>query len=672
VRLGAERPEGAREAISAPLTEARLSIAPDLLDVLLIDLQAAATAIGPEIGWGAAAAIYPPHLQLACSVLYDALRPGEAVLTLAHYRKLGGLDAIVGEYLDRVLETELDADAVAVARDLFLALVTSAHTRAMRTEAELMDIVSGRHRPQRVADVLQVLHARGLLVRLRAAGGEPAWELIHDSLVPRVLGWIDRRDLARRRAVELVRYHLRRSRPDAPSLLNRAELRELRANPDAVSELEAEWAQRRSEQVLTPAILVTASQRLLRRRAVMFAGAGVAALAVAGVPLQRWMAEREIRQQEQTLRDRDMGRFALELVPFDWDVDQLKPIPVSADRLPNLHWQLYEPNPDDPDSPGDPLPESLVVRSPAIVATDHLSRTEHVEARGGRAFLLVTGRGQASEACSESIIFLRQLPGYAQRDRAEKTLRVVVPTCQTTRADTIEIPAGTFVHGGVGDPPSGYMAALEEAPPEKTLDLPAFWIDRTEVTNAAFSMYGQIEEITGTSMPPYPNTDELHNAGGPSWPVAGITWVEARAYCRFLGKELPTSEQWEKAMRGGVVLAGGEPNPMPRRNLPWGTPVTPAPARLKDVGGAGPAAVGDYAGDISPYGVLGMAGNVQEWTGSVASTGTKLERAFRIARGGNWGDATSDTLVDYMASENGRFMDTRYFNLGVRCSLRPP
>ncbi|MDQ3297785.1 MAG: serine/threonine protein kinase, partial [Myxococcota bacterium] len=92
VRLPPLSPAGARAAIVGPLGEARLAIEPDLLDALLGDLERAASAIGPEMGWGGVRAIYPPHLQLACSVLYEALGPGEATLTLAHYRRLGGFD----------------------------------------------------------------------------------------------------------------------------------------------------------------------------------------------------------------------------------------------------------------------------------------------------------------------------------------------------------------------------------------------------------------------------------------------------------------------------------------------------------------------------------------------------------------------------------------------------
>src|SRR4030095_658573 len=114
-------------------------------------------------------------------------------------------------------------------------------------------------------EVLEVLRSRGLLVRVRTDTDEPGWELVHDSLIPRVRAWIDRRDLARRRAIELVRYHVRRSRPHHPSFLRRAELRELRAHESAIAELDREWDQRATHEIgaWTPSRLVARSKQVL-------------------------------------------------------------------------------------------------------------------------------------------------------------------------------------------------------------------------------------------------------------------------------------------------------------------------------------------------------------------------------------------------------------------------
>ena len=471
-------------------------------------------------------------------------------------------------------------------------------------------------------------------------------------MVPRVLGWIDRRDLARRRAVELVRSPLRRSRPEAPSLLNRAELRELRAHPDAVPELEAEWARRRGEQPWAPARLVETSRRKILRRVTLLAIFSSVAISSMGLAAYRWLVERG-------LRDRNMGRFALELRAFDWDEDRLQVIPVFADSLPQLHWQLREPDEDDPESAGRPVAGYLLVRRSATVAPDRAARIEHVEARGGKAFLVIDGRGQGGDDCAPSIIPLHQLPGYLQRDR-EEAIRLSIPTCRASRAGMVEIPAGEFWRGGLGVPPASPLAG-DDVLPEQAVSLRAFRIDRTEVTNAAFRVLAAMRDVTDITMPSYPKA--LPGADGDRYPVAGVTWLQARAYCRFLGKELPTSDEWQKALRGGPTLPDGRPNENPRRNLPWGAPRSPAPANLAGAAN-GPSPVGTWKEDASPYQVLDLAGNVQEWTDSVASEGT------RITRGGNWDETTPDKLLYFMAFENERAMTKQSFTLGMRCAVR--
>jgi formylglycine-generating enzyme required for sulfatase activity len=247
-------------------------------------------------------------------------------------------------------------------------------------------------------------------------------------------------------------------------------------------------------------------------------------------------------------------------------------------------------------------------------------------------------------------------------------LRVDVPTCQVTRAGLVDVPAGAFVRGGPGQPPSADWAVNPVRIERHRLTLPAFAIDRTEVTNAAFARFAALAPVTGVAMPDYFFSQSLEHAGEPAMPVSGITWSEARAYCRFLGKELPTTEEWEKAMRGGVELPDGHPNPAPDRNLPWGT----APATLanvRDTGGNQPAPVASFAGDVSPYGVVDLGGNVQEWTESMQVLEGRSSPSWRITRGGNWGDATAADLVEFVALENSRPVGTRHFGTGVRCVL---
>ncbi|MFN0253128.1 MAG: protein kinase domain-containing protein [Kofleriaceae bacterium] len=655
VRLPPLSPEGAIDAIAAPLAECRLEIEPALLSALLADLQRAATAIGTAMGWGATPSVYPPHLQLACSVLYEALPAGESTLTLAHYKKLGGFDTIVGEYLERVLDTELADGRDVIARDLFLALVTSANERAIRSENELLAIASARHAPHEIRAVLETLRSRGLLVRVRDASGEPGWELVHDSLVPRVLAWLDRRDLDRRRAIELLRYHVRRSRPEAPSLLGRAELREIAPYEAAITELDAEQGKRDpAPNAWTPSSLIAASRRVLRRRMALIATLSAALVAVSILAFYIQHRESERRTREAFMRARDLGRFTLSLELFDWDPKALAPVVVPPTDA--LQWTLHTPSQDDAHDLGDPFSTDLVVRR--NTRTELGRRLEDVEAKGGAAFLVVN-RG----TCAPSIVPLHALPGYAQRDRMI-TISLRIPTCAASHGDMVAL-SGEFIDGGAGDPAP--TVGRNETEPERSVTMPVFHVDRTEVTNAWFATFASLAPATRISSPIYPRSSELPSVDGKQMPVAGIDWYVARAFCRFLGKELPTSRQWMRAMRGPVRLASGEVNPLPRRNFPWGTTSPSGDVRIEGSTHKGPAPVGTVEIDRSIEGVHDLAGNIQEWT---ATAENAQNTQVRVTRGGNWVDTPREELASYVALDNIRVVSLQYFGLGMRCASR--
>lgn len=620
--------DGAKAAIVGPLAEARLAIEPELLDALLADLQRATSTN----------TVYPPNLQLACTVLCRELAPGDTVLTLAQYRALGGFDAIVAEYLERVLDGELVDRRATIARDLLVALVTEDRERATRPEPELLEIVDAP--APEIHAVLEVLRDRGILVR-RHEG----WELVHDSLVPRVLAWLERRDLARRRAVELVRFCVRRSR-----LLDRRELREIRPYAAAIAELDAAHRD-----------LVARSARALRRRAAAVATAVVAVAAIGGVSLYRTRVAEADAIRERSLRDRDMGRFTLRLEPFDWNPITRTATPVALAALPDLAWTLHYVDLADPESPGPPF------------TADHLERdsTDVIVARGGRAFIIVDGRGRG-ERCPPSTLRIAQLPGYEQRDQ-RREVHVRIPTCAASRADMIDIPAGPFIASGHGEPTTEYVKALapDEMRPEATVDLPAYAIDRLEVSNAAFALVGGGD--SGIQPPVYPNSRGLEVSPEASRPATGLAWATARAYCAAFGKQLPTSDEWMKAMRGGLTV-DGVPNPRPRRNYPWGTDEVPPAIAVHRSGDSSAVPVGTTPEDRSPYGVLDLAGNVSEWTRSLV---IDHQPGMRVAHGGNFIETSPEgtdpqALASYMAIENSRLEIIPNFGLGMRCVSERP
>src|SRR4029079_7278543 len=136
------------------------------------------------------------------------------------------------------------------------------------------------------------------------------------------------------------------------------------------------------------------------------------------------------------------------LEPFDWDPEQQAFKPVDPAKV-TLRWELHRPS--GTDDHGDAVPADELVRGAPQVEGSAL--VEHIEAPGGRAFLVV-----ARGPCKPSIVPLQHLPGYAKREAEEARLHIPVPTCDATLASTVAIPAGSFVYGGFGDPPSHAIA----------------------------------------------------------------------------------------------------------------------------------------------------------------------------------------------------------------------
>jgi formylglycine-generating enzyme required for sulfatase activity len=189
----------------------------------------------------------------------------------------------------------------------------------------------------------------------------------------------------------------------------------------------------------------------------------------------------------------------------------------------------------------------------------------------------------------------------------------------------VEIPAGPFTMGN--------DAGADDEAPAHEVDLPAFEIDKFEVTNADFA---QFVEATGHQ------TDAEKAGLSRIWrdaaegkdnhPVVYVSWNDAVAYCEWVGKRLPTEAEWEKAARGtdGRIYA-------------WGNDYEASKLNGKDSGLRGTVAVGSFSGGASPYGAEDMAGNVWEWTADwyEAYPGSSFQSPYyggqyRVLRGGGW------------------------------------
>lgn len=289
-----------------------------------------------------------------------------------------------------------------------------------------------------------------------------------------------------------------------------------------------------------------------------------------------------------------------------------------------------------------------------------------------------------------------------------------IPTARPTNTSTPKPPSPTAPQLGIGStqvsaqdgmvmvyvPPGEFTMGSDDCNsderPVHTVNLDAYWIDQTEVTNAQFaafvadSGYQTAAEKAGWSYTYLPDegwsdvsgTDWQHPQGPESslsgldqHPVVHVSWKDAVAYCDWAGRRLPTEAEWEKAARG-----------TDGRTYPWGDDFDCTKGNFGDFIDAGgescdgfnrTAPVGSFSDGASPYDALDMAGNVWEWVAdwydadyysnsSSSNPQGPSSGEYQVARGGGWfGDeglirsAGRDWIIPFYSS---------YLH-GFRCAL---
>ncbi len=257
--------------------------------------------------------------------------------------------------------------------------------------------------------------------------------------------------------------------------------------------------------------------------------------------------------------------------------------------------------------------------------------------------------------------------------------------------EEVYVPAGEFLMGTDSLP-----WAYDNERPAHRVDLPAYWIDRLPVGNAAYAAFiedggyhdarwwtpegWRWRQENGVFAPLFWTRD-----GGAWWrtrfgrpepvpmdePVQHVCWYEADAYARWAGKRLPSEAEWEKAC--GWDAAAGRARP-----YPWGEQ-DPTP-ELANLGhrAARPAPLGAYPGGASPYGAEQMVGDVWEWTATWFD-GYPGFRAFpyreysevffgkeyRVLRGGSW---AADPAAVRTTFRNWDYPIRRQIFTGFRCA----
>lgn len=218
----------------------------------------------------------------------------------------------------------------------------------------------------------------------------------------------------------------------------------------------------------------------------------------------------------------------------------------------------------------------------------------------------------------------------------------------------------------------GNRLGLVWTTPQRKLNLPAYHIDKYQVTNKE---YKKFVDATGHREPHDKRHDTIYNWKNGRYlenlddhPVTLIDWHDADAYCKWAGKRLPAESEWEKAARGadGRIWPWG--NEYPRVKFPG--ILIKANTYAFQVHMTMP--VGSFPEGASPYGVMDMAGNVFEWTSSwyKGYPGAKNKHPLygetrKVVRGG----AFMSPAYPYAVTANRTSQEPKYKHrtLGVRC-----
>jgi iron(II)-dependent oxidoreductase len=247
------------------------------------------------------------------------------------------------------------------------------------------------------------------------------------------------------------------------------------------------------------------------------------------------------------------------------------------------------------------------------------------------------------------------------------------------------IPAGELLMGVAGE---DLVRAADEGLPcdaaDRLVFVDEFLLDRFPVTNRDYHEFvasGGYAEIAIWDPQIWPAVssfvDQTAQAGPRFWhngtypageedhPVTGVSWFEAAAYARWVGKRLPTEAEWEKAASWPVHLPDSH---RLQRRFPWGDTFDRNRANVWASAVGNTVPVDQRPEGISAAGVQQLVGNVWEWTlDDFQPEGLLLPAPMKAIRGGAF-----DTYFESQATcqfTSGEISANRRHNVGFRCAL---
>ena len=240
--------------------------------------------------------------------------------------------------------------------------------------------------------------------------------------------------------------------------------------------------------------------------------------------------------------------------------------------------------------------------------------------------------------------------GSATPGAPEPTAKPAPPAPRAPPEGMLEIPGGFFLQGspvGEGTP---------EEHPAHEVALPSFYLERTEVTVAAYRAC-----VTAGACKP-PHQGDMCNYRDPTrddHPINCVDLRMAEAYCAHVGRRLPTEAEWEYAARGGAE----------QRKFSWGADdPSQKNACYMHVGGS--CKVGSYP--PGAFGLFDMSGNVWEWTSTPFGPypGGQAYGDYVVYRGGSWSRRFPKWLRNGLRN---RYLPKEHSAaLGFRCAADVP
>lgn len=283
---------------------------------------------------------------------------------------------------------------------------------------------------------------------------------------------------------------------------------------------------------------------------------------------------------------------------------------------------------------------------------------------------------------SETIAFVLQLQRWYHRERHQEIwvrgCTATSPSSLQPPVDMVEIPGGEFVMG------NDSIEALDNERSHHYVYLDTYWIDRYPVTCGQYRKFIEADGYQNECwwspegwkwLQENPVAEPLYWSSSALWdnyPVCGVSWYEADAYARFVGKRLPTEAEWEKAASWNAVTGQ-------QHTYPWGEEL-PNPHQCNHNNSIGQTTpVNAYPMGQSVYGCYDMLGNVWEWTatwfdayaGFVTYPYREYSQAYfdgqhRVLKGGSWATRPWTMRSSF---RNWYYPDIRQILAGFRCAV---